>query len=289
MHTRVSPFDRRPPLAADELLAVERVQRLLDRTHAPSRSRPGLPARRPCRGRPRPGGAPSPPAGEQVEPGGDQALNGLGQRQILRSSRAPSSIARVSARRRAGCRPRARGVPAWVSAGSTACSSQLADETRRVVRPTVARSRTVAALTLPPPQPGLRSSSSGRAVHDHEQRHVARPFDQVVHEVEQALVRPLEVLEDEDQRAPLRKRLEEAPPGGERLARADPRSAPGPSRARRAAAAAGPPSPRPRRRPRAVRTLRSSLSAATFAESVSRMPACALTISLSAQYVTPSP
>ena len=97
-----------------------------------------------------------------------------------------------------------------------------------------------------------------------------------------------QVLEDEDERAPLGKRLEEAPPGGERLAalvlaqllvRAEPDER------------LQPPD-HPVRIPvvaRAVRTLRPSLSVATCAESVSRMPACALTISLSAQYVTPSP
>ena len=48
-------------------------------------------------------------------------------------------------------------------------------------------------------------------------RHVPRPVDEVLDEVEQAVVRPLDVLEDEDERMLLGQRLEEAPPRGERL------------------------------------------------------------------------
>ena len=45
----------------------------------------------------------------------------------------------------------------------------------------------------------------------------ARPFEQVLEEVEQAGVRPLHVLEDEDRRRLLREPLEEDPPGGEEV------------------------------------------------------------------------
>jgi hypothetical protein len=39
----------------------------------------------------------------------------------------------------------------------------------------------------------------------------------MIDEVEQALVRPVQVLEDEDERAPVGESLEEAAPGGEAL------------------------------------------------------------------------
>ena len=54
---------------------------------------------------------------------------------------------------------------------------------------------------FPPPQPARRASSSGRAVHDDEDRNASGPVDQVVDEVEEPVVRPVEILEDEDERA----------------------------------------------------------------------------------------
>ncbi len=48
----------------------------------------------------------------------------------------------------------------------------------------------------------------------------AHPVDELVDEVEQALVGPVQVLEHEDERPLLGERLEEAPPGGEGLAAA---------------------------------------------------------------------
>ena len=80
-----------------------------------------------------------------------------------------------------------------------------------------AESASVVAFSLPPPQPGRRSRSSGRAVRDDEEWHVRDPFDELVHEVEERLVGPVQVLEDEDERAQLRHRLEEVAPGRERL------------------------------------------------------------------------
>ena len=75
----------------------------------------------------------------------------------------------------------------------------------------------MSAFGFPPPQPARRASSSGRAVHDHENRNPACPVDEVVDEVEQALVGPVQVFEDEHERPLLGERLEEAPPGRERL------------------------------------------------------------------------
>ena len=57
---------------------------------------------------------------------------------------------------------------------------------------------------------------------DDEQRHVGDPVDELVDEVEQALVRPVEVLEDEHERTLLGEALEEPSPGGEGLVAAVP-------------------------------------------------------------------
>ncbi len=53
---------------------------------------------------------------------------------------------------------------------------------------------------------------------EHEQRNAARPLDEVVDEVEQRLVGPVQVLEDEDERTLFRERFQEPAPGRERLA-----------------------------------------------------------------------
>ena len=146
-------------------------------------------------------------------------------------------------------------------------------------------SASVVALSLPPPQPGRRSSSSGRAVPSDEQRHAGRPFGEVVDEVEQPVVRPVQILEDENERAVLRERFEEP--------RASRRSTLARSPAPRAAEADERQQVlRPTSRSSSATAL-STLARASRARrrgaSFSRMPACAFTISPSAQKLTPSP
>ena len=70
----------------------------------------------------------------------------------------------------------------------------------------------LAATPVRAPSKQLRS---GRA--DHQHRHVGHPVGELVDEVEQAVVGPLEILEDEDERALCGEFLEEAPPGCEGL------------------------------------------------------------------------
>jgi hypothetical protein len=77
-------------------------------------------------------------------------------------------------------------------------------------------SDSVVAFGLPPPQPGRRLSSSGRRSED-EQRDAARPLDEVLDEIEEAVVGSVEVLEHEHGGAPVAERLEETAPGGEAL------------------------------------------------------------------------
>ena len=149
-------------------------------------------------------------------------------------------------------------------------------------RLTVARVRLAAAPAGPP----LEQLRAGGA--DDQQRHRARAVGEQVDEVEQRVVGPVHVLEHEDGRAVLRQRLEEAPPGRERLRRGRPRRRARRPRPGRPAGAGGarPSGGRAPRRARAETASR-SFSPATAAPSDSRMPACALTISPSAQNATP--
>ena len=71
------------------------------------------------------------------------------------------------------------------------------------------------ALAAAPARPALEQLRPGGA--DDEQRHAGRPVDEVVDEVEQPVVGPVQILEDEHERALLGERLEEAAPGGEGL------------------------------------------------------------------------
>ena len=68
---------------------------------------------------------------------------------------------------------------------------------------------------FPPPHPGRRSSSSGRAVPMTRSGASAHPVDEVVDEVEQVVVGPVQVLEDEHERPTFGQGLEEPSPGGE--------------------------------------------------------------------------
>ena len=83
-------------------------------------------------------------------------------------------------------------------------------------------SETVAAFGLPsaPPRPPLEQLRTRSP--DDEQRRVVHPVDEVVDEVEQVVVGPVQVLEDEHEGPALGERLEEAAPGRERLVAAVP-------------------------------------------------------------------
>ena len=146
------------------------------------------------------------------------------------------------------------------------------------------RDRQRVAVAAPAVPPLLQVGTRGA---EQEQRRVAAPVGEVLDEVEQPLVGPVQVLEHEHERRPLGHRLDVAPPRGEglvarlALGRAgeadqraqvllDPRRLAGVAHERRA------PTSRASRRP-------------SPASSVSRIPASLLTISSSAQYATPSP
>ena len=70
-------------------------------------------------------------------------------------------------------------------------------------------------MTRAPGRPLLEQLGPGEG--DHAQRRVARPLEQVLHEVEQRRVRPLHVLEREHRRIHVGEPLEEETPGGEQV------------------------------------------------------------------------
>ena len=157
-----------------------------------------------------------------------------------------------------------------------------------LVRERRERDRLRVALAAAPAGPPLEQLGARGA--DDEQRHAGDAVDELVDEVEQPVVGPVQVLEHEHGRATLGQRLEEAAPRRDRLARAG----------RRRAVAGAEPDERPQvplhpaplavvRERRSATARRELRRRATSAESDSRIPACALTISPSAQKATPSP
>ena len=141
-------------------------------------------------------------------------------------------------------------------------------------------------LAAAPTRPSLEKLRPGGR--DDEERNVGHPVDELVEEVEQAVVGPVQVLHHEDERPLMGQRLEEVPPRGERFAspvacrarfrcEADERE-----KVRLDPDGIGPSSI-------ASSTARWIFAAASAGGSCSWMPACALTISPSAHSVIPSP
>ena len=137
------------------------------------------------------------------------------------------------------------------------------------------------------PQPGRRSSSSGRAASTTKIGHGRGPVEQVVDEVEQARGRPIA--------GPRRRgrpcdwsasRSKKVPPGGEQLLARPPAASSRPSSARSARLD---PAPLGRRRGRAPRASPRVAPRVVGSSSLSAMPARPRTISPSAQNVMPSP
>ena len=116
-------------------------------------------------------------------------------------------------------------------------------------------SRTEVAFSLPPPQPGRMSSSSGRARQIEQDRGAARPVGEVLDEIEERRLGPVDVVEDENERSSARERLEERSHGDEAVLGAYRR----PRRARSSRPRAGRRPPLPRSAPNARRSLRARL------------------------------
>ncbi len=200
--------DRAPTLAAHEFLASERVEPRLERPAlASERAQPEDPADHSCvleelllvrR--------------QRVEAGGDDALHRLGEDGLARSL-AQHSRELLRVERVAACvleQPRLQlCVDGRAPEKGVQKRGRLALGERRKER-----RRRVDLAAAPT---GTTREQLGTRRAEGEQRDSARPVDEVVDEVEQRLVGPVQVLEDEDERAIVRYRLEEATPGRKRL------------------------------------------------------------------------
>ncbi len=216
-----------------------------------------------------------------------ERLHGLREPRGSRRLRARPASART-ARHRAGSHPPARGAPSGSRRAGPSARAAAATS-RAVPRPPRAETaRSSSQLRLPPPQPRLALEELGSRGHDdHSGGYGRAPVEQVLDELEERAVRPVEVLEDEDARPPSGHRLQEPPPGRERLLPAD--AAPSLPARRRAARASRRATHARTRRRRAPRRLVQLSSASAVRSSDSRIPASAFTISPSAQNVMPSP
>ncbi len=202
-------------LAADELLALQRVQPLL---HRP----PGEPGDLRERSHP-----------DDLAQDGGVLEHVLFLAAVSASSRAAMIPWMDSGAPPASSRPRSctirtyssaySGFPParassadWSSAGSTERSMSRRDQLRRLaLGERRERDRRRVALPAAPAGAPLQQLGTGGA--HAEERDAAGPLDEVVDEIEQAVVRPLQVVEDEDERPSLRERLEELPPRCEDL------------------------------------------------------------------------
>ena len=200
--------DRGATLAADELLALERVQPFLDEGSRDGRDvsegacpedlaehgcvvEQGLLVRR-----------------ERVESRGDDALHGLGKRELL----AAEIGARVGARQQPAVAEHTH-VLAGVEGISTCAVEERGPQPHREYRPLEQRRDEVAHVLVrqrlerdgegiplrgSPARPPLEQVRA--RCRDDEERHVAGPVHEVLDEVEQRVVGPVEILEDEGDR-----------------------------------------------------------------------------------------
>ena len=140
---------------------------------------------------------------EAVQPGGDQRVQGLGNLQV--GDVAGDEVARAVLRPDPG--PAACGPSPPRTAGSPRRAGRSARPARRAARapghaaarpsrPSASGSRARAASQF-----GRRVEQLGPPERENEDRELGRPFEQVVDEVEQTAVGPLEVLERQDHRA----------------------------------------------------------------------------------------
>ena len=143
---------------------------------------------------------------QRIEPGRDQRVDCLRDGDVLGERRGPVTEGDVRGRtasartppRTAGCLS-ARSMMADRRLGGQRRAAPAASRAACRVRPrSAAPGRSVIALrACRRPTPARRSSSSGRAVADDEQRHPLGLLGQVLDERQQRVVGPLQVLEDQ--------------------------------------------------------------------------------------------
>ena len=193
------PADGGAALAPDELLPLEPVQQRLHvlRAHRRERARPEDLPEHGCVLQQR-----LLLARERIEAGGDDALEALGQtvdaaRLLVEPRRA--------ARRRAGSRPSARAAAPARPAGRTLRSSTRGEQRAPSPPPRAARARARARSACRRPSPAAARAAPGRAVQRTRIGDAGGPVDEVVDEVEQHVVGPVDVLEDEHERLAARR------------------------------------------------------------------------------------
>ena len=198
--------DRGAAVTADELLAFERVQDLLVR--AAQRAGPedladhrSVLEDRLLLGR------------EPVDARRDQPLNGLGQRQVApfvlgEHPGVLLRVERVALGALQHCLLRA-------CVEHSPVEEALEQLGRLVVGQRADRERERVALAATPAGPAVEQLGASRP--DDEEWNGRCPIREVVDEVEEPVVGPVEIFEDEHQRALLGRRLEQPPPGCEHL------------------------------------------------------------------------
>ena len=220
---------------------------------------------------------------QRVEAGGDDPLDRLGKddfvRPRLEHARELLRVERIAARVREQPRLKVGVDRRPPEQRVQECRRLLLGERRQQDR----RRVDLAAAPV-----GATRQQLGPGGAEDQQRHAARPVDEVVDEVEQRVVGPVQVLEDEDERALVGDRLEEAAPGREGLVAAVARCLVGVEPGERAQAPLDPCGVG-RIVDESLDRLAKLLPRPRLGPSDSRIPACALTISPSAQNVTPSP
>ena len=160
---------------------------------------------------------------QRVEPGRDQRMDRLRDRDVLCERRGPVTerdvrveqhphellgVQRVASRLRDDGRPRGRRQLGPLQqrreqrAGVLLCQRRQGDRHR-------------VPLAAAPAGTPVEQLGAGRA--DDQQRHRPGPLDQVLDELEHRVVGPLQVLEQKHEGPVRRQALEESPPGGEEL------------------------------------------------------------------------
>ena len=152
--------------------------------------------------------------GQPVEAGGDDALERLGKRELVRRALLRIQLDELLGVERIAARPLEQGLLGF---GREQRSAQEAPDQLcgLLVGQRGERKRRGVELAAAPARAAFEELGPRRR--DDEQRDVRQPVDELVEEVEEALVRPVDVLDDDDERTLLGETLEEAAPGGEGL------------------------------------------------------------------------
>ena len=188
----------------------------------------------------RPGSPSLSVAGTSIQPGGDDAEDGVGHREVVgllqrpirrraatrmlpvhrafgRTPRAYSGFPSAAGEQGGACLPRAGARSGAARRGSRASPPRTAARGRR--HAWCSNRRPSAAASRGAPAARCRARASGTSV---------GPGDEVLDEVDRGVVRPVEVLEHEHRRSALRQPLDEPSPRGECLGPSDRRTGPPP-------------------------------------------------------------